>query len=68
MTIENQDKVEKLTITVEEAGKALGISRNLAYDLARKKELPGVIHLGKWRMMVSAAAIDRLLSGNNHNE
>ena len=54
--------------TIAEVADRLGISRNLAYDLGRKKELPGVIHLGKWRMVVSVAAIDSLLSGDNHNE
>jgi predicted DNA-binding transcriptional regulator AlpA len=60
--------IKKQVYSVREVSKLLGISRNLAYTLCRQKQLPGVIHLGKWRMMVSAAAIDRLLSGNNHNE
>jgi len=61
-------KTKKEVYTVSEVADRLRISRNLAYTLCRQKQLPGVIHLGKWRMMVSVAAIDRLLSGNNHNE
>ena len=64
MTIKTKQEV----YTVSEVAERLGISRNLAYDLARKKELPGVIHLGKWRMVLSVAAIDRLLSGDNPHE
>lgn len=50
---------ERLTVTVEEAGKLLGISRNNAYVLATKGELP-TIRLGK-RLLVPKAAIEKLL-------
>ena len=60
-------QAKKDVYTVSEVADRLGISKNLAYTLARRKELPGVIHLGKWRMMVSVAAIEKLLDGN-HNE
>ena len=43
----------------------LGISKNLAYSLARRGELPGVIQLGQKRMVVSRAAIERLLNGDS---
>lgn len=36
---------EKLTLTIPEAARRLGISRNLAYDIARRGELPGLIRL-----------------------
>ncbi len=55
---------EKLTISVEECAKLIGCSRNLAYKMARQKQLPGVIHLGQKRMVFSKAAIERLLQGN----
>lgn len=64
MTINTKKEV----YTVSEVADRLRISRNLAYTLYRKKQLSGVIHLGKWRMMVSVAAIDRLLNGDNPNE
>lgn len=44
------------TLTVEEAARRLGIGRSLAYDLARRGELPGVLRLGRtyrvsrWRL------------------
>ena len=55
---------ERLTLTIPQVAERLGISRNLAYELARRGELPGVIFLGSRRMVVSAAVIDRLLDGN----
>jgi excisionase family DNA binding protein len=49
------------TISVEEAGRRLGIGRNSAYEAARRREIP-VIKIGK-RLLVPIAALDRLLSG-----
>lgn len=54
---------ERLTLSVGEAAAMLGISRNLAYDLARRGELPGLIKLGQKRLVVSRLAIERLLEG-----
>jgi len=52
---------ECLTLGISSVAKALGISRGLAYQLARRDELPvKVIKLGK-RMVVSRQAIERLL-------
>jgi len=50
------------TYTVAEAARVLGISRGLAYRLAREGRLPGVIALGR-RFVVSRAALERLLAG-----
>ena len=55
---------EKLVYTIDEVAKLLNCSRNLAYKLARQNKLPGVIFLGLKRMVISAAAIDRVLNGN----
>lgn len=55
---------KKLTLTIAETALRLGISRGLAYELARQGKLPGVIHLGDRRMVVSKAKIDALLTGN----
>jgi len=52
---------EKLTHTVEEAGKLLGLSRNSAYALAKTGALP-TIRLGK-RLLVPKAALELLLKG-----
>ena len=53
----------RLTLTVKEAAAMLGISRNLAYELARRGELPGVIKLGEKRLVVSRQALGELLAG-----
>ncbi len=51
------------TATVEEAARELGISRTLAYELAKADRLPvPVIRLGR-RMVVPRAALDRVLEG-----
>ncbi len=48
-----------LTVSVPAAAKLLGISRNLAFDLVRRGELPAT-RLGR-RLVVSRKALDRLL-------
>jgi excisionase family DNA binding protein len=54
-----------LTMTIKEVGNALGISRGLAYDLARRGELPvPVIKIGIKRMVVSRQAVENLLAGH----
>lgn len=52
-------EIERKTVTVEEAGKQLGIGRNAAYEAARRKEIP-TIRIGR-RVLVPRAALDRLL-------
>lgn len=49
----------RLTITVEEAAKELGISRALAYEMARTRRLP-TLRFGR-RLVVPKKAIERLL-------
>lgn len=53
--------MNKLTVSVPEAARMLGISRNTAYALARAGRLPGVIELGPKRLVVAKAALERLL-------
>jgi len=66
MSIGNNEMAEKkLTISVEEAAAKLGISRNLGYKLAREGKLPGVLSLGQKRLVVSKAAIEKLLQQEN---
>ncbi len=51
------------TLTVEEAAQRLGISRTLAYELARRDELPvRVIRLGR-RVVVPRLALETVLAG-----
>ena len=58
----------RLTYTIKEAAAKLGISKNLAYELARRGELPGVIKLGEKRIVVSRIQLEHLLSGEGKEE
>ena len=47
-------------LTVEEAGRLLGIGRGLAYEAARRGDIP-TLRIGR-RLVVPRLALDRLLS------
>ena len=51
---------KRLTLTVNEAAHLLGISRGLAYELARCGRLP-VIRLGR-RILIPRVALEKMLS------
>jgi excisionase family DNA binding protein len=52
-------------VSVPEAARVLGISKDLAYDLARRGELPGAFHLGRrWR--VSLVKLRAAVHGTEH--
>ena len=53
------EPMQRRTVTVEQAGEILGISRASAYTLAGTGEIP-TIKLGR-RRLVPKAALDRLL-------
>lgn len=53
------DAAVQPTMTVEEAGKALGISRSTAYDAVRTGEIPS-IRFGR-RLLVPTAAIRNMV-------
>ena len=53
------ETVERLTLTVEEAAQALGISRASAYEAVRVGEIPS-IRIGK-RVLVPKSALERML-------
>jgi excisionase family DNA binding protein len=53
--------MERQTLTVEEAARALGIGRNTAYEAVRQGTLP-VVRIGK-RYLVPRAALQAMLSG-----
>jgi excisionase family DNA binding protein len=55
---------DKLVYSIDEASQKLGISRNLAYRLAREGKLVGVIHIGERRMVVAKSKVDALLGSN----
>jgi excisionase family DNA binding protein len=50
---------QRLTLSVEEAGRLLGISRGLAYELVNRGDIPSV-RLGR-RIVVPRRALDGLL-------
>lgn len=50
---------KRLTLTIKETAKLLGIGRNLAYDRVKTGEIP-VIKIGR-RLLVPRAALERLL-------
>ena len=49
-----------LTVTVEEAGRIIGVSRGSAYEAVKRGEIP-VIRIGK-KIRVPKAALERLLN------
>jgi len=51
---------QRLTLTVNEAAKMLGISRGLAYEMVKMGEIPSV-HFGK-RVLVPRAALEKMLA------
>lgn len=54
-----KDSVTRLTVTMPEAARLLGIGRNTAYEAARRGEIP-TVRIGK-RLLVPVSALDRLL-------
>ena len=52
-------EAERLTLTIDEAAKVLGIGRQLAYDRAKTGEIP-VIRIGR-RLLVPRRALEKLL-------
>lgn len=55
---------QKVTYTVPEAARLLGISRNSLYDAASRGEIP-TLKLGR-RLLVPAAALARMLGDDLH--
>jgi len=59
----NRDKTERLTMTVEEAAIALGISRATAYSLVNQGRLPA-IRISDRRLIVPIKALNELLASS----
>ncbi len=53
----------RLTLSIPETAQLLGISRGLAYDLARRGEIP-TLQFGR-RRVVPRAALDALLDSSS---
>jgi excisionase family DNA binding protein len=52
---------ERRTVSIEEAAREIGIGRSTAYAAAQRRELPGLIRIGR-RLLVSREALDRFLA------
>ena len=53
---------EKLTLSVEEAGKMLGVSRQIAYQLSRRADFP-TLHIGR-RVLVPRKQLEEWMDRN----
>lgn len=51
---------QKQVISVDEAARILGISRNLAYEAVRRGDIPS-IRVGQKRILIPVRALERLL-------
>jgi excisionase family DNA binding protein len=60
--LQNIERRDRLTMTVEEAGRLLGIGRSQAYEAARRGELPS-IRIGR-RILVPVVAFEEMLRGS----
>jgi excisionase family DNA binding protein len=58
-----QKNPKRVTYSVDEAAKMLGISRNMAYQAVAAGKIPS-IRIGERRILIPAAALDRMLSGS----
>lgn len=59
MAIDMMKDADRLTLSVDEAGKMLGLSRGLMYQAIRKGEIPS-IRIGR-RILIPRAALYRML-------
>ena len=68
--MDEQQRMQKMTLTVEEAGIVLGVSRSHAYEMVRQGLLPA-IRLGK-RWLISKRALMQMLGvtaeGDGHDD
>ncbi|GAC1546113.1 MAG: hypothetical protein NVS2B17_29080 [Candidatus Velthaea sp.] len=55
--------VDRATVTVQEAGKILGIGRNAAYDAVSTGRIPS-IRISPRRIVVPRAALEKMLAVN----
>ena len=53
--------MDKLTMSIEEAAKVLGVGRNFCYELAKTGQLP-TIRLGSRRLVVPRIALEKMLA------
>ena len=58
---------ERLTVTVDEAAEAIGVSRVSLYNAINRGEFTQVIRIGK-RILIPRAALDKLLANAGAKE
>ena len=63
--MESEMDIKRRTLTVEEAGRVLGISRGSAYEGVRNGTIPS-IRIGH-RLLIPVAGLERLLSEPGHS-
>jgi excisionase family DNA binding protein len=66
MTRNDSQSSERLCLSVIEAARLLGVSRNTAYQMVRLGQLP-IIKCGQRRLLVPRAAFSRMLEGGEHH-
>lgn len=57
------DNNRRLTLSIPEAAAELGISKTLAYSLARQGKLPGCLKVSQRRLIVSRYQLETYLRG-----
>jgi len=55
------EKAERLTVTVDEAACAIGVSRVSLYNAINRGEFTSVIRIGR-RILIPRAALEKMLS------
>jgi excisionase family DNA binding protein len=58
--------MDRITLTISEVAKLLGIGRSSAYMAVRRGEIPTIKIGGTY--LVPRSALDELLAGNTHGE
>ena len=61
------DTNQRLALSIPEAAAELGISKTLAYSLAREGKLPGCLKVSRRRLVVSRYQLEAYLRGEDKN-
>jgi excisionase family DNA binding protein len=67
MTRNDSQSPERLCLSIPEAAKLLGVSRNTGYEMAKMGQLP-VIRCGQRRLIVPKVAFAKMLEGGEHHD
>jgi excisionase family DNA binding protein len=54
---------ERQLLTIPEAAALMGVSRSIAYEMARQGQLPGLVRLSGHRMLVRRRVLESWLAG-----